>query len=281
MTSEAITTTIPAVTLNSGVRMPQLGFGVFQVSDGDTTDAVSHALAAGYRSIDTAAIYGNEAGTGRAIAESGINRGDLFITSKLWVADLGYDATLAAFDASLDKLGLDYLDLYLIHWPAPATDRYLESWRALEQLLADGKVRAIGVSNFLPEHLQKVIDLGGIVPAINQVELHPALQQRDIADFNTAHGIATEAWSPLAQGAVLKEPAVVNIAARHGVTPAQAILRWHLQQGRIIIPKSVTPQRIRENLDVFGFELAAEELSIIDNLDRDGRTGPHPADFNG
>ena len=281
MTSEAITTTIPAVTLNSGVRMPQLGFGVFQVSDDDTTDAVSHALAAGYRSIDTAAIYGNEAGTGRAIAESGINRGDLFITSKLWVADLGYDATLAAFDASLDKLGLEYLDLYLIHWPAPATDRYLESWRALEQLLADGKVRAIGVSNFLPEHLQKVIDLGGTVPAINQVELHPALQQRDIADFNTAHGIATEAWSPLAQGAVLTEPAVGNIAARHGVTPAQAILRWHLQQGRIIIPKSVTPQRIRENLDVFGFELAAEELSIIDGLDRDGRTGPHPADFNG
>ena len=281
MTSTPITTSIPEITLNNGVQMPQLGFGVVQVSDDDTTTAVSHALAAGYRSIDTAAIYGNEAGTGRAIAESGIGREELFITSKVWVADLGYDATLAAFEASLDKLALDYLDLYLIHWPAPATDRYLESWRALEHLLASGKVRAIGVSNFLPEHLQAIIDLGGTVPAINQIELHPALQQRDIAGFNGAHGIATEAWSPLAQGAVLADPAVVDIAARHGVSPAQAILRWHLQQGRIIIPKSVTPQRIRENLEVFGFELTADELSVIDGMERDGRTGPHPAEFSG
>jgi 2,5-diketo-D-gluconate reductase A len=274
-------TTIPAITLNNGVRMPQLGFGVFQVSDDDTSAAVSLALTAGYRSIDTAAIYGNEAGTGRAIAESGIDRAELFITSKLWVADLGYDATLAAFEASLDKLGLDYLDLYLIHWPAPATNRYLESWRALEQLLAEGAVRAIGVSNFLPEHLQKVIDLGGTVPAINQIELHPVLQQQDVAAFNTAHGIVTEAWSPLAQGAVLADPTVADIAGRHGVSAAQAILRWHLQRGRIIIPKSVTPERIRENLDVFGFELTADELSVIDALERDGRTGPHPAEFNG
>jgi 2,5-diketo-D-gluconate reductase A len=281
MASTPITTSIPEITLNNGVRMPQLGFGVFQVSDDDTTTAVSHALAAGYRSIDTAAIYGNEAGTGRAIAESGIAREELFITSKLWVADLGYDATLAAFEASLDKLTLNYLDLYLIHWPAPATGLYLESWRALEHLLASGKVRAIGVSNFLPEHLQAFIDLGGTVPAVNQIELHPALQQRDIAGFNAAQGIATEAWSPLAQGAVLADAAVVDIAASHGVTPAQTILRWHLQQGRIIIPKSVTPQRIRENLDVFGFELTAGELSAIDGLERDGRTGPHPAEFNG
>jgi 2,5-diketo-D-gluconate reductase A len=281
MTSTPFTPTIPAITLNNGVRMPQLGFGVFQVSDAGTTAAVSLALAAGYRSIDTAAIYGNEAGTGRAIAESGIDRAELFITSKLWVADLGYDATLAAFEASLDKLGLDYLDLYLIHWPAPATNRYLESWRALEQLLAEGAVRAIGVSNFLPEHLQKVIDLGGTVPAINQIELHPVLQQQDVAAFNTAHGIVTEAWSPLAQGAVLADPTVADIAGRHGVSAAQAILRWHLQRGRIIIPKSVTPERIRENLDVFGFELTADELSVIDALERDGRTGPHPAEFNG
>ena len=219
MTSTPITPTIPAITLNNGVRMPQLGFGVFQVSDADTTAAVSLALAAGYRSVDTAAIYGNEAGTGRAIADSGIDRAELFITSKLWVADLGYDATLTAFEASLEKLGLDYLDLYLIHWPAPATDRYLEAWRALEQLLAAGRVRAIGVSNFLPEHLQKVIDLGGTVPAINQIELHPALQQRELAAFNTAHGIVTEAWSPLAQGAVLADPAVVAIAARPRCQP--------------------------------------------------------------
>ena len=274
-------TPIPTVTLNSGVRMPQLGFGVFQVSDDDTTAAVSAALAAGYRSIDTAAIYGNEAGTGRALAESGIAREELFVTSKVWVADLGYDATLAAYESSLDKLGLDYLDLYLIHWPAPATDGYLESWRALEKLLQDGRVRAIGVSNFLPEHLEKLVGLGGTVPAVNQVELHPALQQREIAESNAAHGIATEAWSPLAQGAVLGEPAVTAIAAEHGVTPAQVILRWHLQQGRIIIPKSVTPARIRENLDVFGFELADTELAAIDALERDGRTGPHPAEFNG
>jgi 2,5-diketo-D-gluconate reductase A len=272
---------IPTVTLNNGVRMPQLGFGVFQVPDDDTAAAVSAALAAGYRSIDTAAIYGNEAGTGRALAESGIAREELFVTSKVWVADLGYDATLAAYESSLEKLGLDYLDLYLIHWPAPATDGYLESWRALEKLLRDGRVRAIGVSNFMPEHLEKLIGLGGTVPAVNQVELHPALQQRDVAASNAAHGVATEAWSPLAQGAVLGEPAVTAIAAEHGVSSAQVILRWHLQQGRIIIPKSVTPARIRENLDLFGFELADTELAAIDALERDGRTGPHPAEFNG
>ena len=274
-------TSVPTVTLNNGVEMPQLGFGVFQVPDDETTAAVAAALAAGYRSIDTAAIYGNEEGTGRALAESGIPREDLFITSKLWIDDLGYESTLAAFDASLAKLGLDYLDLYLIHWPAPETDKYADSWLALEKLLADGKVRAIGVSNFLPEHVQRLIDLGGSVPAVNQVELHPALQQRDVAVFNRAHGIATEAWSPLAQGAVLDDPAVAGIAARHGRTPAQVVLRWHLQQGRVVIPKSVTPARISENLDVFGFTLSAEELTAVDALERDGRTGPHPADFHG
>lgn len=274
-------TTIPNVALNNGVQMPQLGFGVFQVSDDDTTAAVSAALAAGYRSIDTAAIYGNEAGTGRALAESGIARDELFITSKLWIADLGYDATLAAYQSSLDKLGLDYLDLYLIHWPAPELGKYADSWLALEKLLADGRVRAIGVSNFLPEHLQSLIDLGGTVPAVNQVELHPALQQQDVGAFNAAYGIATEAWSPLAQGGLLDDPAILDIATGHGRSPAQVILRWHLQQGRIIIPKSVTPSRIRENLDVFGFDLSADELAAIDGLERDGRTGPHPAEFNG
>ena len=274
-------TAIPTVTLNNGVQMPQLGFGVFQVSDDDTTAAVSAALAAGYRSIDTAAIYGNEAGTGRALAESGIARDELFITSKLWIADLGYEATLAAFETSLDKLGLDYLDLYLIHWPAPGLGKYTASWLALEKLLADGRVRAIGVSNFLPEHVQELVDLGGTVPAVNQVELHPALQQRDIGACNTAYGIATEAWSPLAQGALLDDPSILEIASRHGRSPAQVILRWHLQQGRIIIPKSVTPSRIRENLDVFGFELSADDLAVVDGLERGGRTGPHPAEFNG
>ncbi len=272
---------MPHIVLNNGVRMPQLGFGVFQIPDAETTEAVAAALAAGYRSIDTAAIYGNETGTGRALAESGIAREELFITSKLWIDDLGYEPALAAFDASLDKLGLDYLDLYLIHWPAPASDRYADSWLALEKLLADGRVRAIGVSNFEPGHLQRLIDLGGTVPAVNQVELHPALQQHAVTVFNAAQGIATEAWSPLAQGALLADPAITEIAARHGRTPAQVILRWHLQQGRIVIPKSVTPARIRENLEVFGFELSAGELAAVNALERNGRTGPHPATFNG
>jgi len=271
----------PTITLNNGVTMPQIGYGVFQVPDAETEQAVTAALAAGYRSIDTAAIYGNEAGVGRALAASGLPRGELFITSKAWIEDLGFDATLAAYDASLAKLGLDYLDLYLIHWPAPEKDLYLESWRALEQLLAAGRVRAIGVSNFLPGHLEKIMALGGTVPAVNQVELHPALQQRTIQEFNAAHGIVTEAWSPLAQGAVLGAGDVVAIAAAHGRTPAQVVLRWHLQQGRVIIPKSVTPSRIAENLDVLDFTLSAAELAALDGLERDGRTGPHPATFNG
>ncbi|MDM4761739.1 aldo/keto reductase [Galbitalea sp. SE-J8] len=274
-------TTVPTITLTNGIEVPQLGFGVFQVPDAETTAAVATALAAGYRSIDTAAIYGNEAGVGRAIAESGLRRDELFVTSKVWNSDHGYDSTLRAYDETLAKLGLDALDLYLIHWPAPAHDRYLETWRALERLYADGRVRAIGVSNFEPEHLDRLVDAGSVVPAVNQVELHPALQNRDVIAANARHGIATEAWSPLAQGAVLADPVITAIAARHGKTPAQVVLRWHLQQGRIVIPKSVTPSRIAENLDVFDVTLGDDELAAIDALDRDGRTGPHPARFNG
>ncbi|OFI36940.1 2,5-diketo-D-gluconic acid reductase [Arthrobacter sp. SW1] len=273
--------TVPTITLNNGVEMPQLGFGVFQVPDEETTAAVAAALEAGYRSIDTAAIYGNERGVGKALANSGIDRAELFITSKVWNSDQGYEETLAAYDASLEKLGLEYLDLYLIHWPAPANDRYLDTWKALEKLHADGRVRAIGVSNFEPDQLQRVLEAGTVVPTVNQVELHPALQNRAVQAFGAEHGIATEAWSPLAQGAALKDPAVLAIAEAHGRTPAQVILRWHLQQGRVVIPKSVTPSRIAENFDVFGFELGAEELAAIDALERDGRTGPHPAEFNG
>jgi 2,5-diketo-D-gluconate reductase A len=272
---------IPTITLNNGVVMPQIGYGVFQVPNDETEVAVTAALAAGYRSIDTAAIYGNEEGVGRALAASSLAREELFITSKVWIADLGYEATLAAYEESLAKLGLDYLDLYLIHWPAPAKELYLDSWRALEDLLAAGRVRSIGVSNFLPEHLEKVIALGGTVPAVNQVETHPALQQRAIATFDAANGIVTEAWSPMAQGAILNDPAVLAIAQTHGRTPAQVVLRWHLQQGRVIIPKSVTPARIAENLDILGFDLTDAELTAIDELERDGRTGPNPADFNG
>ncbi|WP_285363589.1 aldo/keto reductase [Microbacterium sp. LMC-P-041] len=272
---------VPTLTLNNGIEMPQLGYGVFQVPDAETTAAVAAALDAGYRSIDTAAIYGNEAGVGRAIAESGIPRDELFVTSKVWISDYGYDAALRAYDASLERLGLDHLDLYLIHWPAPALATYPETWRALESLYADGRVRALGVSNFEPEHLARIASEGRVVPAVNQVELHPALQNRAVAEANAQRGILTEAWSPLAQGAVLSDRSVVEIAERHERTPAQIVLRWHLQQGRIVIPKSVTPARIAENLDVFGYELTDDELAAVDRLERDGRTGPHPAAFNG
>lgn len=276
-----MTTAIPTITLNNGVEMPQVGFGVFQVPNEETTAAVSAALKAGYRSIDTAAIYGNEEGVGKALAQSGIAREELFITSKIWIADMGYEQTLAAFDASLDRLGLDYLDLFLIHWPAPEKDLYVETWKALEKLYAEKKIRAIGVSNFQPAHLEKLIAEGTIVPAVNQVELHPALQNREVIAANTERGIVTEAWSPLAQGAMLTDETILAIAEAHKVTAAQVILRWHLQQGRVIIPKSVTESRIVANLDLFGFELTGDELASIDALDRDGRTGPNPDTFNG
>ncbi|GGQ56506.1 aldo/keto reductase [Streptomyces flaveolus] len=272
--------TVPTVTLNNGVEIPQLGFGVFQVPDAETTAAVSAALEAGYRSIDTAAIYGNEAGVGRALADSGIARDDLFVTTKLWNADQGYDATLKAFDASLDKLGLDHVDLYLIHWPTPARDLYRESWKAIEKLVADGRIRAAGVSNFQPAHLERLLAGSDLVPAVNQVELHPGLQQTELRAAHARLGIVTEAWSPLAQGAVLEDEAITTIAARHGKSAAQVVLRWHLQLGNVVIPKSVTPARIRENLDVFDFTLTDDEMTAIAGLDRDLRTGPHPDELN-
>ncbi|MGO3528604.1 aldo/keto reductase [Glutamicibacter arilaitensis] len=276
-----MTTAIPTITLNNGVEMPQVGFGVFQVPNEETTAAVSAALKAGYRSIDTASIYGNEEGVGAALAQSGIAREDLFITSKVWISDMGYEQTLEAFEASLQRLGLDYLDLFLIHWPAPEKDLYVETWKAMEKLYADKKIRAIGVSNFQPAHLAKVIAEGSVIPAVNQVELHPALQNREVIAANAQHGIVTEAWSPLAQGALLTDGTIVGIAEAHGVTSAQVILRWHVQQGRVIIPKSVTESRIIANLDLFGFELTSDELANIDALERDGRTGLNPDTFNG
>ena len=274
-----MTTAIPTITLNNGVEMPQVGFGVFQVPNEETTAAVASALKAGYRSIDTAAIYGNEEGVGKALAQSGIAREELFITSKIWIADMGYEATLEAFEASLQRLGLDYLDLFLIHWPAPEKDLYVETWKALEKLYSEKKIRAIGVSNFQPEHLNKLIAEGTVVPAVNQVELHPALQNREVIAANAEHGVVTEAWSPLAQGAMLTDETILAIAEAHKATAAQVILRWHLQQGRVIIPKSVTESRIIANLDLFGFELSDDELASIDALDRDGRTGPNPDTF--
>ncbi|MFJ9031915.1 aldo/keto reductase [Streptomyces sp. NPDC102274] len=271
---------VPNVVLNNGVRIPQLGFGVFQVGDEETTGAVLTALDAGYRSIDTATLYRNERGVGRAVASSGLPREDLFITTKLWNDDQGYDSTLAAFDASLARLDLDRVDLYLIHWPAPARDRYIDTWRAMEKLLSDGRTRAIGVSNFQPAHLQRLLDETGIVPAVNQIELHPGLQQEELRDFHAQHGIATEAWSPLAQGALLQEEALTEIAGRHEKTPAQVILRWHLQLGNIVIPKSVTPARIHENIDIFDFELSAGDMAALATLDRGLRVGPDPDTLN-
>ncbi|MBW4095301.1 MAG: aldo/keto reductase [Acidobacteria bacterium] len=279
------TSLAPTVTLNTGISMPQLGFGVWQVPNDQAAEAVAHALGAGYRSIDTAAIYGNEEGTGRAIAEflkeTGTDRSELFITTKLWNSEQGYDKTLAAFDESLAKLDLDYVDLYLIHWSTPERNLYLDTWRAFEEIKASGRAKAIGVSNFEPEHLQRIIDQGGTVPAVNQVELHPRFSQRTVREFNTAHGIHTEAWSPLAQGNLLEDAAVVKIAESLGRTPAQVILRWHLQLGNIVIPKSVTPERIESNFDVFGFELSDADMAAIDALDSEsGRVGPHPNEMN-
>ncbi|WP_116244729.1 aldo/keto reductase [Nocardiopsis sp. FIRDI 009] len=269
------------VTLNDGRSMPQLGFGVWQVSDDEAQRAVTTALEAGYRSIDTAKLYANEAGVGRAVAQSGLPREDLFVTTKLWNDDQGFDRTLKAFDASLDRLGTDYVDLYLIHWPTPARDLYVETWRALERIRDEGRARSIGVSNFTAEHLDRLVAETGTVPAVNQIELHPYLSQEAMRAANDAHGVRTEAWSPLGQGkGLLEDPVLTRLAAKHGKRPAQVVLRWHLQLGNIVIPKSVTPARIRENIDVFDFELDGGDMAAVSALDRDGRIGPDPATFN-
>ncbi|GAA3377716.1 aldo/keto reductase [Streptomyces sannanensis] len=271
---------VPSITLNNGVEMPQLGFGVWQVPDNEAAKAVGTALEAGYRSIDTAAIYENETGTGKAIAASGLPREELFVTTKLWNSDQGYDSTLRAFDASLEKLGLDYVDLYLIHWPVPAKGTYVDTYKALEKIHADGRAKAIGVSNFLTPHLERLIGETSVVPAVNQIELHPQLQQSAAREFHAAHGIATEAWSPLGQGrGLLEVPTIVAVARKHDRTPAQVVLRWHIQTGNVVIPKSVTPSRIKENIDVFDFELDADDLAAFAALDEGRRLGPDPAVF--
>ncbi|MBZ4016037.1 aldo/keto reductase [Streptomyces purpurogeneiscleroticus] len=272
---------VPHITLNNGVTMPQLGFGVWQIPDDEAFTAVGHALEAGYRSIDTAAIYGNEEGTGKALAASGIARDELFVTTKLWNTEQGYDSTLRAFDTSLAKLGLDYVDLYLIHWPLPARDTYVDTYKAFEKIQADGRAKAIGVSNFQPPHLQRLLNETSVVPAVNQIELHPELQQAETRAFHAEHDIATEAWSPLGQGKGLLENATIGkLAEKHGKTPAQVVLRWHLQLGNVVIPKSATPSRIKENFDVFGFELTAEDMETLAGLNADKRLGPDPATFD-
>jgi 2,5-diketo-D-gluconate reductase A len=270
------------VSLNDGHTMPQLGFGVWQVPDDQAQGAVETALEAGYRSIDTARIYDNETGVGRAVAAAGIAREDLFVTTKLWNGDQGYDEALKAFDASLERLGLDYVDLYLIHWPLPARERYVDSWKALERIRSEGRARSIGVSNFTRSTLDRLIAEADVVPVLNQIELHPYFTQEDMRRANAGHGVLTEAWSPLGQGkGLLEEPVLASLGAKYGKSAAQVVLRWHLQLGNVVIPKSVTPSRIRENFDVFDFELSAEDVDAVGALDRGGRIGFDPETFNG
>lgn len=273
-----MTSSVPRAALADGTSIDVVGYGVYKVPPEDTARLCSTALDVGYRLLDTAALYGNEEGVGaaaRAYLETGA-RDDLFLTSKVWNDDHGFDATLRAFDATMQRLGLEELDLYLIHWPCPSKGLYVETWRALERLRADGRVRSIGVSNFQQPHLERLLDETGVVPVLNQVELHPYLQQRDLRAFHAQHGIATQAWSPLGRGNVLQDAVVGRIAADLGRTPAQVILRWHLQQGILTIPKASSRERIGSNLDILGFALDDGQVGALDALDRDQRFGSHP-----
>jgi 2,5-diketo-D-gluconate reductase A len=273
-------TQVPTVTLNDGHQIPQLGFGVWQVSTDDIISSVSKALEVGYRHIDTAAIYGNEEGVGQAIADSGIDREELFITTKLWNSEHDRHLVVPAAQESLKKLGLDYVDLYLIHWPTPAKDNYLDAWLGLQDVQEAGLSRSIGVSNFQDDHLRLIIARSQVVPAVNQIELHPTFTQKDLVRVNDELGIKTEAWSPLGLGEDLSNPTITGLAEQHGRTPAQVILRWHLQQGRIVFPKSVTPSRIEENFNVFDFELSDADLDAIDAVNHDNRIGGDPDKLN-
>jgi 2,5-diketo-D-gluconate reductase A len=276
-------TSVPNVSLSTGtttIDIPQLGFGVWQVPDAEVTDAVATALEVGYRSIDTAAAYENEEGVGRALARTDVPREEIFLTTKVWNDEHGYESTLRAFDASAKRLGQEVVDLYLIHWPVPSKDAYVDTWRALLELRSQGRIRAAGVCNFQPAHLQRLLDETGELPALNQIELHPRLQQAELRAFHAQHGIVTEDWSPLASGELLSDPVIAGIAQRLNRTPAQVILRWHLQLGNVVIPKSVTPSRIAENFAIFDFELEPADLAAIEGLNRDERTGPDPDTFD-
>jgi 2,5-diketo-D-gluconate reductase A len=271
--------TTPTVTLSDGVEIPQLGYGVFQIPPDETQRAVEAALEPGYRHIDTAAAYRNERGVAAGIAASGVPRGEIFITTKLWNTEQGFDSTLAAFERSTEALDTDHVDLYLIHWPIPARDLYLDTWRAFERIHTEGGSRSIGVSNFRVADLERLRQEAETMPTVNQIELHPLLQQAELRAWHAEHGIATEAWSPLAQGEVLEDETLMTIAAHHEKTVAQVILRWHLQLGNVVIPKSVTPERIRANLDLFDFELSEDDLAAIARLEAGHRTGPDPDTF--
>jgi 2,5-diketo-D-gluconate reductase A len=270
---------IPEIALRDGNAIPQLGFGVFLVPPAETERAVASALQAGYRHLDTAAAYRNETEVGNAIRASGIERSSIFLTTKCSNDDHGYEQAKRACQQSLERLDTGPLDLYLIHWPVPSQDLYVETWRAFIELAAEGLVRSIGVSNFQPAHLERIISETSVTPSVNQIELHPWLQQRELRRKHDELGIATEAWSPLARGRALDHPLLEAIGQRHGRSPAQVVLRWHLQIGNVVIPKSVTPERIRENIDLFGFELSADEIAAIGDLDRGERIGPDPDTF--
>ena len=268
----------PRLPLADGSSIPQLGYGLYKVPAADAARLCLDAIDAGYRHLDTAAFYGNEREVGEAVRASGLARDELFVTSKVWKDDNGYDSALRAFDESMRRFALDRLDLFLIHWPVPSTDRYVDTWRALIRLRDEGRVRSIGVSNFHPHHIERLVAETGETPVVNQVELHPWLPQAALREFGAARGIRTEAWSPLARGRVLGTPLLDDLAAKHGRSPAQVVLRWHVQLGNIVIPKASRPERIRENLDVFGFELDADDLSAIASLDSGERTGRDPDD---
>ncbi|HEX9176066.1 aldo/keto reductase [Mycobacterium sp.] len=274
----------PSITLNDGNAIPGVGLGVFKTPPKETEQAVRAALDAGYRHIDTASAYRNEREVGRAIAKSPTPRDEIFVVTKLWNADQGYDATMKAFEKSMKRLGLDrdgdYLDLYLIHWPVPAISEFVDTWRAFAALHDLGRIRSIGVSNFAPEHLNTLIDATGVVPVVNQIELHPLMTQGELREMHAQLGIATEAWSPLGRGRLLDHPTISSIADAYGKTPAQAIIRWHLQIGNIVIPKSVNPERIASNFDVFDFELSDDDVASISSLDNGTRLGPDPRTFN-
>jgi 2,5-diketo-D-gluconate reductase A len=273
--------TQPFISFHDGRKAPQLGFGTWQIPDEDAPAAIHTALEAGYRSIDTAYIYYNEAGVGRGIAHSGVPRDELFIATKAWNNQQGYDTTKDALNESLDRLQLDYVDLYLIHWPTPKENRYIEAWAALIQLRDEGRAKSIGVCNFQIPHLQKLLDKTGMLPAVNQIELHPYFQQSELRAYHADHEIVTEAWSPLGRGAVLNDPILAAIAHKHRITPARVVLAWHLQLGNMVVPKSATPSRIAENINVFGIHLDEEDMTRIASLDKaDGRIGPDPDEFN-
>lgn len=271
----------PELTLVDGNTIPQLGLGVYKVADDDAAKLVSHAIQHGYRLIDTASMYENERGVGQGVLNSGVPREEIFVTTKFWVDDLGYENTLAAFEKSRKQLGLDYVDLYLIHWPAPKRGLlYVESWRAMEKLKQEGLIRSIGVSNFHPHHIEEILKASDEVPTINQIEMHPWLTQENVLQFDSSHGIVTQAWSPLARGKILGNELLDSIAARHGKSPAQIVIRWHIQRGVGVIPKSNSPERIIENMNVFDFSLTDDEVAQISALNTNTRTGVDPEDRN-